>query len=120
MVVHSVPFPFVALTRFSMLSDCVHLSIIDLSDVVADGSIYMEVFHDCIDPAKEIDDKCFNQIFKFTLGRKEVNLSWVLKRDFQSCTKGEKMLIIKCTNMINHHFLQINYNKSDILRLSEN
>lgn len=48
-----MPCPFVALTRFSTLSDCVHLSIIDLSDVAADGSIYMEAFHDCIGPAME-------------------------------------------------------------------
>lgn len=48
----SVRCPCVALAHFSTLSDCVHLLIIDLSSVVVDENIYMEVSHDCSDPVE--------------------------------------------------------------------
>lgn len=35
-----------------MPSDCVHLSTIDLSDVVEDDSICMGAFHDCSGPVE--------------------------------------------------------------------
>lgn len=45
--------PSVAWVHSLMLNDCDHLSVIDLSSVVADGSTCMVVSHDYIDPGGE-------------------------------------------------------------------
>lgn len=61
-----MPFPFVALTHFSTLNDCVRLSIIDLSDVAADGNIYTAAFPYCIVPGKRNESR-----YRFRLARRK-------------------------------------------------